>query len=81
MALVLPRVTDCGLRILQCGGESLGDIPRPTGYRLMNCYGPTEATIFVCATDVDEDYIPSSVGPAANNTKLYILDKERRRVR
>ena len=38
-------VTETSIRTLQVGGENLGDIRPSVGYRLQNCYGPTENTV------------------------------------
>ncbi len=67
------------LRHLMIGGEASGDLITDQQYILIDGYGPTENFIFTCVSDTKGRY-PSSVGYPLINNKIYILDKERRRV-
>ena len=73
-------VKDSSLRILQTGGEQMGDMAIPAGYSLMNCYGPTENTVCGSAGFVSKSQDRISVGVPCDNVKAYILDREHRRV-
>ncbi len=75
------------LRLTAIGGEAINveDLERAhalsPGLRIMNHYGPTEATIGCVSTFVDfgnfEDYKKFPViGKPIHNTRVYILDKE-----
>ncbi|MCP4154239.1 MAG: amino acid adenylation domain-containing protein, partial [bacterium] len=50
------------------------------GTRLINAYGPTEATVdityFDCSDDIARDIVP--IGRPIHNTQIYILDKQGR---
>ncbi len=67
-------VDNTSLRVLVVGGEKLRTY-RPQSYRLVNIYGPTEATVCVTADDVckQQDNIP--IGPPISNCHIYILGK------
>lgn len=84
----LPRFLDAvegkeglALRLVWCGGEILPptlaqrflDI---TGARLINCYGPTEATILASSWECLKEDIqsPLPVGKAIDDSTLFILD-------
>ncbi len=60
-----------------CGGEALpGDVADEllrAGVRLWNLYGPTETTIWSCATELVEGDGVSVGGPVAN-TRVFVLD-------
>ncbi|MBO4568540.1 MAG: amino acid adenylation domain-containing protein, partial [Candidatus Methanomethylophilaceae archaeon] len=62
------------------GGEKFGSPKTDVGYRLMEKYGPTEATVSVTYSDVLGREYPESVGSPVSNTSVYILDHEHRRV-
>jgi amino acid adenylation domain-containing protein/non-ribosomal peptide synthase protein (TIGR01720 family) len=59
------------------GAENLDEITKETiiskGYRLVNQYGPTEATIDVLALECSAHRV--SLGKSISNVKVYILDK------
>ncbi len=62
-----------------CGGEALpadvADELLRIGVRLWNLYGPTETTIWSCATELVEGEGVSVGGPVAN-TRVFVLDGE-----
>lgn len=75
------------LRVACCGGDVLPPATaqrflRETGARLFNVYGPTEACIFAtawpCTADDGADSLP--VGMPIDDTRLYVLDAQRRPV-
>ncbi|MCP4149494.1 MAG: AMP-binding protein, partial [bacterium] len=53
---------------------------KPFGTRLINAYGPTEATVdityFDCSDDISGEMVP--IGRPIQNTQIYILDKQGR---
>ena len=67
---------DCkSLKYLSVGGEKLVPCEPPKNYKLINGYGPTEATILTTAFEVDKYYPNVPIGKALDNFKLYITDK------
>ena len=50
------------------------------GRRLVNSYGPTEATVYAVRGDVTADDGKPMIGRPATNTKIYILDPQGRPV-
>ena len=66
------------LKILKSGGEPLpAELAArwAPGRRLVNAYGPTEATVYAVRTDVAPDGGKPMIGRPAINTKIYILDE------
>ncbi|WP_283137596.1 non-ribosomal peptide synthetase [Rhizohabitans arisaemae] len=69
-----------GLRRAFVGGEALtGEAARrwreSTGVPLVNCYGPTEATVQVSRAEAREPYgATTPIGEPVWNTGLYVLD-------
>ena len=68
------------LKALSIGGEKLVPIEPPKDYKLYNAYGPTECTIFITLSPVDRLYHRVPIGKALDNVKLYVVDKEGRRL-
>lgn len=62
------------LKHLTVGGEKLVPLD-PPAYNLYNAYGPTECTILVTVAKVDKKYKDVPIGPALDNIKLYVVDK------
>ncbi|MCR5026154.1 MAG: amino acid adenylation domain-containing protein, partial [Methanobrevibacter sp.] len=67
------------LKGLSTGGEKLGEITNPL-CQLMDEFGPTETFGFISYIDYRDKIDSSSVGFISENTKIYILDSELRRV-
>lgn len=69
------------LRIACCGGEILQanlakSFMQKTGARLLNVYGPTEATILASAWECQEDdESPLPIGRPLDYTQIYIVDE------
>ncbi len=67
------------LRLLMSGGEALtaevaGDWLRP-GLRLVNAYGPTEATVIATYAELQSAQAPPPIGlPNWPNYRVYVLD-------
>ena len=68
------------LTYLTTGGEKLVPIAPPEGYRLFNAYGPTECTIFTTIQEVDRLYDRVPIGSPIANYKLYVADRQGRRL-
>lgn len=62
------------LKHLTVGGEKLVPLTPPT-YNMHNAYGPTEATVLITVSKVDKKYRDVPIGPALDNVKLYVVDK------
>lgn len=64
------------LRVLCTGGQALRRRPRgDEPFRLVNIYGPTEATDYVTCEDVEPGTHPATtIGRPIQNTVIYILD-------
>ncbi len=65
------------LKHLTVGGEKLVPLDPPS-YHLYNAYGPTECTILITVAKVDRKYKDVPIGPALDNVKLYVVDKNGR---
>lgn len=73
-------VDNHSLRHLSVGGEKLVPLDPPSAYHFYNVYGPTECTIFTTAYEMKgyEENIP--IGKPLSNIKLYVVDRNGRRV-
>ncbi|MER6175999.1 amino acid adenylation domain-containing protein [Streptosporangium sp. NPDC001681] len=75
-----PGFAATGLRAILTGGDVLRRRPRPeTPYRLVNNYGPTEATVVATAGDVTWQEAGRAgglppIGSPVANTAAYVLD-------
>ncbi|MES4904123.1 MULTISPECIES: amino acid adenylation domain-containing protein [unclassified Streptomyces] len=67
------------LRQLVYGGAALGSAPPPgLPYGLVNCYGPTEATVTAASHTVtpgDADFRPGRVGRPAAGVRVHVVDE------
>lgn len=63
------------LKHLIVGGEKLVPLDPPS-YNFYNAYGPTEGTIIATIAKIDRRYDDMPIGPALNNLKLYVVDKQ-----
>jgi amino acid adenylation domain-containing protein len=83
--MLLATVPDAmrGLTIVT-GGEALSrqlaDRMREIGRKVINGYGPTEATVSATDGVVDDRPGPPSIGQPIANTRLYVLDERLRLV-
>ena len=69
------------LRDLMVGGEALVPIdPKKIHFTLHNAYGPSECTVLATIQPVDRLYHRVPVGKALENVKLYVVDKQLRRL-
>ena len=62
------------------GGEKLASLTPPKGYILHNLYGPTECTIYETVYPVLEKKKNIPIGKPLDNTCLYIVDPQGRRL-
>lgn len=63
------------LRTIVTGGERLRHVRPVGGQRLVNAYGPSEATIIATTADIEESGIPlPPIGRAIGGTDVYVLD-------
>ncbi|MFF5867737.1 amino acid adenylation domain-containing protein [Pseudomonas sp. NPDC012596] len=64
------------LHTLLIGGDRLRRLARERRYRVINNYGPTEATV-VATSGLVEAGRPLHIGGPVANTRLYVLDEHR----
>ena len=67
------------LRHLSVGGEKLVSMDPPS-YAFHNGYGPTECTIFTTIFDVQKREANIPIGHPLSNLRLYVVDKNMRRM-
>lgn len=84
LELVRGKIPSC-LRLMMMGGEAI--LPETVarwhalggrGVRLLNVYGPTEATVTAAACDLEPDVVTQAVLPIGRpiaNVRLYLLDR------
>ena len=65
------------LRVLATGGEKYKTY-RPTNYKIVNGYGPTEYTVYTTRFVIDKNYDNIPIGKPLANTRVYVVDKEYR---
>ncbi len=69
-----------GLQWLGTGGEKLISLDPPS-YKLMNCYGPTECTIYVSSFFVTQNEPNIPIGKAnTNGTRLIVVGQDGKEV-
>lgn len=82
IALEWPTTT--ALRFLLTGADALRRYPSPSlPFKLINNYGPTEATVLVTSGQVpptEQAGRPPSIGRPIANTQIYILDEHLQQV-
>jgi tyrocidine synthetase-3 len=66
-----------GLRAVGLGGEKLR-FYRPTPWKVVNAYGPTEYTVYTTAFTVDRFYDNIPIGKPVWNTRVFVLDRHDR---
>jgi amino acid adenylation domain-containing protein len=80
--LVLPGIDDLALRVLITGGDVLRRAPRPgLPFRLVNAYGPSEATVFATTARVapaGSEPGPIPIGRPIDGVAVRLLDGELR---
>jgi amino acid adenylation domain-containing protein len=74
-----PWPAQAALRVLLTGGDRLsGKARQARPFRLVNHYGPTEATVVATAAEValpgDAD-VPPPIGGPVSHTRAYVLDR------
>jgi len=72
-----------GLEVMLLGGEALppallSALRRHTPARILNMYGPTETTIWSTVADLGKAGARVTLGEPIVNTRLHVLDAERR---
>jgi len=77
MAINFPDIPS--LKVLFVGGEKLVSI-NPPQYRFINGYGPTETLAYVASHDVSKNEKNIPIGFATKNARLYVVNKDLRRV-
>lgn len=75
---------ETALRVMLTGGDTLHEYPSPRlPFRLVNNYGPAECTVVATSGPVESAHrsgILPSIGKPIDNTDLYILDGNLKRV-
>lgn len=68
------------LRYLLVGGDRLSQLPPDAAFTVVNNYGPTETTVVATSGTVTPDDGVLHIGRPIDNTRVYILDAQRRLV-
>ena len=68
------------LKYFLVGGEKLVPMAPPKGYEFYNVYGPTEGTVFCTIQLVDKLYHRIPIGKSLTDYKVYVLDKNKKRL-
>ncbi|MBR2143240.1 MAG: amino acid adenylation domain-containing protein [Anaerovibrio sp.] len=74
------EIENSSLKCLTAGGEKLIRLEPPKNYDFYNGYGPTENTIFTTIYKVDQAENNIPIGKPLDNVKLYIVDKNGKRL-
>lgn len=68
------------LKYFAVGGEKLVPMNPPEGYKFYNLYGPTEGTVYCTLQLVDKLYYRIPIGKPLPTYKMYVLDKNKKRL-
>ena len=68
-----------GLQYLGTGGEKMMSLTPPS-YKLLNCYGPTECTVYVSSFWVEKNEPNIPIGYPNDTAELFIVNKNGKRV-
>lgn len=68
------------LRILALGGEKMMSMDLPTGYTMLNIYGPTECSVAVTTKMVHHNEPNIPIGRPTETTSLYVVDPQLHRL-
>lgn len=74
------EIENSSLKCLSAGGEKLIKTEPPKNYAFYNGYGPTENTIFTTIYKVEQAENNIPIGKPLDNIKLYIVDKNGKRL-
>ena len=74
------EIDNSSITELSVGGEKLVPLNPPKNHKMVNLYGPTESTVCITAFLLDKLYDRVPIGKALDNTKLYVVDKQGRRL-
>ena len=74
------EISCSSLKYFAVGGEKLVPINPPKGYKFFNIYGPTEGTVYCTMQRVDKLYYRIPIGKALPTYKVYVLDKNKKRL-
>ena len=74
------EIDNHSLKYLLTGGEKLVPLEPPKNYKFINVYGPTECTVYITSQVVDKLYYRIPIGKGMPNMKLYVIDKQKRRL-
>jgi amino acid adenylation domain-containing protein/non-ribosomal peptide synthase protein (TIGR01720 family) len=77
--LFASNVKNHSLRMLCVAGEKLMPLKYP-GYRVVNGYGPTEATVLTTYLNIDADYDRPNIGRPLCGYQVYVVDSHMRLV-
>lgn len=68
------------LKYFMVGGEKLVPMDPPKGVKFYNIYGPTEGTVFCTEQKVEKYYHRIPIGKCLTDYKIYVLDKNKKRL-
>lgn len=74
------EISCSSLKYFAVGGEKLVPMNPPKGYKFFNLYGPTEGTVYCTMQLVDKLYYRIPIGKALPTYKMYVLDKNKKRL-
>ena len=74
------EISCSSLKYFAVGGEKLVPMNPPKGYKFFNLYGPTEGTVYCTMQLVDKLYYRIPIGKALPTYKVYVLDKNKKRL-